>query len=227
MGTIKNTLMIFFSLLVALMLSSCATTSKFIDNAKEGKSIKSAKGMLAGAIQWKQEDKVIEPTESFFGPLHRIIIKNSITNIVYIHDLKQSSFYLALDPGTYSIENVSISRISKLHDIPLNKEASLFSNEEIDSMIIAFLFFPYSAPTPEALSYAYPIHFPSFEINEHEATYIGTLIIEVPDPLPDPAKPITPSFTFIDNQDRALNKFNTRFPWIERINILIPSSQGK
>lgn len=226
MRTIKNTLMIFFSLFVALLFSSCAT--KYIDNAQEGKPFKPTKGMLAGALRWKQAGKIVEPTGSFFGPLHQITIINRDTDrdIVYVHSLKKASFYLALDPGTYSIEKVSITRIQKLHDIPFNQEAPLISNEEMLLMTVSFCLFPCGgAPVAQALSYEYPTHFPSFQINEHEATYIGTLTIEVPDPLPDPAEPITPSFTFIDDQDETLNEFSTRFPGIERVKSLIPASQ--
>jgi len=225
MGTKKNTLMITCLLFVALLFSSCATTHELIYNAKEGKSFNSNKGMLAGALRWKQADTIIEPTGSFFGPLHEISIKNINTNIVYIHSLKKTSFYLALDPGTYNLNMVSITRIQKLHDIPFNKEAPLISNTEMFSMGVSICLFPRGGPPPpEALSYMYPIPFPSFQINEHEATYIGTLIVEVPDPLPDPKNPITPSFTFIDDQAETLNEFSTRFPGIERVKNLVPGS---
>ena len=216
MRTAIRTIAITFSLLVVLIANACAT--KYIDNVKTKTVIRPGKGMLIGALRWKQANKIVEPTGSFFGPLHQITLRDWKTTIVYVHSLKKASFYLALDPGTYSIDKVSIARIQKLHDIPLNKEAPLITNEEAFSIGASVCLFPCGgAPVPTALSYEYATSFPSFQIYEQEATYIGTLIIEVPDPLPDPADPITPRFTFIDEHE-VVHDVITHYPGIERVN---------
>ena len=197
----KNNILGLF--LCLFLITACSNT---LQSVKEGETFsKSSDGLLVGTIRFQQGDRMIVP--SGLGATQRLFIQSIEINKSFEHVLDGTDFRLTLPPGHYTVKQIFAYQLS------VNKT----TGAAVAPWLWNVLTLPFGVVTvPAGTRFNfYPPDSP-FEIKQHEATYIGTLVVEIPDPLPMGS--FTPTFRVIDEEEQASKDLPARFPGIERVN---------
>jgi hypothetical protein len=211
---IKNILSgaIFLSL---VLLIGCSSSLQSLKNVKQGESIVgSQNGLLVGAILLRQGEKTVTLTGGQ-GSGEMLQIKNTETDQKYSHkiegtadvkDIEGFDFRLLLGPGQYSLTSLRATGIN----------VNQTTTAKVSPWLINILTLPLGVVTvPGQAAINLPTPFSSFEIKPHEATYIGTLIIEIPDPLPNGR--FNPQYKILNEETPTTADLKNRILGIEKV----------
>ena len=215
---------LFLSLI--FIFGGCAHHFQNIKNFKEGETlVQPSEGLLIGSILVRQGENELKP--SGLSSSEKLEILNIQTNSSIYHDLrgtdeikgvKGTDFRLPLPSGQYKLQKIIAT------DIKLNRStSSKIAPWLLNILTLPFGVFVFPGIGPETLELTLP--YSDFEVKPHEATYIGTLIVDFPDPLPI-GHPHG-QFKVIDEGDQTTADLQNRIPGIERVvkNLLMVESK--
>lgn len=194
-------------LVCLFLLAGCSNN---LYNLKEGQSLPSSEGLLVGTIRWQQGDQGLAVYGGgVLGSKVRMDIRNVTTDEVYSYVMEAPDVRLALPPGQYTFVEISVSNVA----VNVNRTTA----QKVAPWLLNLLTLPLGVvtiPTGKVnLSFKPP--FPPFVIREHEALYIGSLVINLPDPLPRGR--FQARFDISDEGDQVLSELQDRFPGTKRV----------
>ena len=199
----KSSILIFGISLVSL-LASCA---KEVSNIRPGMfHFDSSYGVLVGSIDWRQGGRRV-------GTFTNFDFENLSTHKKYFHITRKIEYWLAVPQGEYSL---SILRITN------PKVRKTFGRQIAGTLPLLFFLLnqytlPYGliiAPSTDNELKARP-NLPTFIVKRQEATYLGHLIIEIPDPLP--AGSLQPQIRVIDPDNFEIETIKRTLSGIKRV----------
>lgn len=209
---------IIYPLILGVLLSSCANVYHSVGDVKDDTSFaESSKGLLLGSVHWVQKSEAIEVKENDYRHFS-VFFKNIGTNRQYMYIMKKSDFAIALPPGNYELTSIHAPTRA------FHRSSAWVYKEIADFTLLLVAGTAASVATGVNLGPAFsgwsesvpvPVDIPSFVLRQREATYIGSLIIEVPDPLP--YESFIPRLKINDEGDAILKDIQTRFPSILHI----------
>jgi len=201
--------------LILALLIGCSGSLTGLKNVKQGESIAgSPNGLLVGAILLRQGANSVTFSGDA-GSGEKLKIHNNGTGEIYTHniegtpdvkDIEGFDFRLPLAPGQYSLTSITAT------DLNINRTTTA----KVSPWLLNILTLPLGVViVPGRTAINIPTPFSSFEIKPHEVTYIGTLIIEIPDPLPDGR--FEPQYKIINEEIPTTGDLKSRIPGIEKI----------
>lgn len=198
-----------------VVIMGCASSLQTLKNVKQGESIAgSQNGLLVGAFLLRQGEKTVTLTGAQ-GSGETFQIKNIATGQTYSHkiegtadvkDIDGYDFRLPLTAGQYSLLSLTATGVN-VNETTMSKASPWLMN------ILTLPLGVVSVPGNSSINL--PTPFSSFEIKPREVTYIGTLIIEIPDPLPNGR--FRPQYKVLNEETQTTAELRTRIPGIEKV----------
>lgn len=194
-------------LVFLFLLAACSTN---LYNLRDGQPLPPSEGLLVGTIRWQQGDQGLAVYGGgYLGSKVRIDIRNISNDEVYSYVMEAPDVRLALPPGKYTFAEISVSNVA----VNVNRTTA----QKVAPWLVNLLTLPLGVlviPT-EKVNLSSKPSFPPFVIREHEALYIGSLVIHLPDPLPTARFQVR--FDISDEGDQVLDELKDRFPGTKRV----------
>ena len=202
------------ALVCTLGLSACSasnTAIKQVSNLQEGAQLPYAEGVLVGSLRWEQGEQGIAAHGSgrCQGPYTIIMLRNTASNELYRHLLEAPDFRLSLPPGQYVFEQILGGRLA----VRVNSG----STETAAPWLLNVVTLPFGMmiiPSP-GKNLRFKPALPPVVVREGEAAYGGSLIVDLPDPLP--SEPFPVRVRTADEGSETLKEFDARFPGTIRV----------
>lgn len=198
--------------LYALFIAACANSAiTDISGFKDGEKLEVQDGLLLGTIKWQQGEKEVATDVGDYHevPDTGIQLRNIATNEVVRLWLRTSDLCVALPRGTYAFDKISGSQLA----VRVNKTTS----EKVAPWALNLLTLPLGGiiiPS-EKVGLSFNPQLAQFVIREGEASYMGTITIHLPDPLP--RGPFKIEVSTSDEGEEVLKKLRVRFEGIARV----------
>lgn len=190
-----------------ILLTGCSNSLR---NLKDGEALPTSQGLLVGTIRWQQgEHGVAAYGGGQYGTHVLLQIRHIGSERVYSHDMKEPRLLLTLPAGEYMFERITISNVS------LNVRRT--TAQKAAPWLLNVLTLPLGVATipTGGVNLSFEPTLSAFQIKAGEATYIGTITIDFPDPLPHGSNRV--NFSVADEEDTAAENLVIRFPGTERV----------